>query len=99
MDLHIPFTTPAAAKTRRIHASGYNAMAEALLPIMLVVGPTFMVIIACWVLAQENLTALLTGHGTFTDAVVVILVAGLGVMTDGAMIISVTRWMGRSRMT
>jgi hypothetical protein len=91
MDLHIPFLSASPTKTRRIHASGYNPMAEALLPIMLVVGPTFMVVIACWVLAQENITALLSSRGTPQDVIVAILVAGLGLMTDSAMIISVTR--------
>jgi hypothetical protein len=91
MELRIPFLSASPTKTRRVRASGYNPMAEALLPIMLAVGPTFMVIIACWVLAQENITALLSGHATPEDLIVVFLVLGLGLMTDGAMIISVTR--------
>jgi len=80
-----------SAKPPPLKPAGHNAAAEALVQPIIFLGSSILATVACYVLAQDQLTAIFTGHGTAQDWLVVVLVGGLGIMVDTAMVLSASR--------
>ena len=74
-----------------LRPAGHNAAAEALVQPIILLGSTIMATIACYVLAQDQLAAVFAAKASTQDWLVIILVGGLGIMVDTAMVLSASR--------
>ncbi|MGZ3681506.1 MAG: hypothetical protein ACXWQR_24325, partial [Ktedonobacterales bacterium] len=79
-------------KREKLKPEGHSAWIESLIEPAIVVGSTLMSAIAAYVLAVDEITRILDGHGTMFDWFITVLCVGMGFLVDMAIIVSATRY-------
>lgn len=79
-------------RAKRLRPTGHSALIESMIQPAIVVGSTLMSAIAAYVLALDEITRILAGHGTPSDWFIIVLCAGMGFLIDMAIIVSATRY-------
>lgn len=79
-------------KREKLKPEGHSAWIESLVEPAIVVGSTLMSAIAAYVLAVDEITRILDGHGTMFDWFITVLCVGMGFLVDMAIIVSATRY-------
>lgn len=92
MQLSLPFRATSNDKPKPLKPAGYNKAAESLVQPIILLGSTILSIIAAYVLAESQVLAVFSGTASPKDLLVLMLVAGLGIMVDTAMVISASRF-------
>ncbi|MGH9454435.1 MAG: hypothetical protein ACRD2O_10760, partial [Terriglobia bacterium] len=80
------------AKRKKLKPAGHSATIEAMVQPAIVIASTLMSSIAAYVLASDELKAILSGQGRPVDWFIVVLCAGMGFLIDMAIIVSATRY-------